>query len=232
MEAAHQTCPCSQALRGDAAVTLVWTRRGYAFTDSATNNETYNMKSSQLKTGDILINITGASIGRTCLFSLENGSANINQHIAFLRTKFWINEFYVSLFLKCYFIKTYIEIEQNGASKEAFNLSQIANIPLALPSQAEQRSIAYYLDTKTAQIDRKVDILTQKATQYGNLKQSLINEAVTRGLDRSVVMKDSDYEWDQQIPDTWQEKRVKNIFKLVTDLAQGYFILDSRWGWV
>jgi type I restriction enzyme S subunit len=177
------------------------------------------MKSSQLETGDILINITGASIGRTCLFSLKSGSANINQHIAFLRTKFWINEFYISLFLKSHFIKNYIEIEQNGASKEAFNLSQIANIPLVLPSQLEQKSIATYLDTKTAQCDRKIDLLTQKATQYGKLKQSLINETVTRGLDKSVPMKDSDYEWNQKIPTSWQETRVKNIFKLVTDLA-------------
>lgn len=142
------------------------------------------MKSSQLETGDILINITGASIGRTCLFSLESGSANINQHIAFLRTKFWINKFYISLFLKSHFIKNYIEIEQNGASKEAFNLSQIANIPLVLPSQLEQKSIAHYLDTKTEQIDRKINLLTQKATQYGKLKQSLINETVTGSISK------------------------------------------------
>ena len=166
------------------------------------------MKSSQLETGDILINITGASIGRTCLFSLESGSANINQHIAFLRTKFWINEFYISLFLKSHFIKNYIEIEQNGASKEAFNLSQIANIPLVLPSQLEQKSIATYLDTKTAQCDRKIDLLTQKATQYGKLKQSLINETVTRGLDKSVAMKDSAI---GVIPKHWEIKRLKEL---------------------
>jgi type I restriction enzyme S subunit len=170
------------------------------------------MKSSQLETGDILINITGASIGRTCLFSLKSGSANINQHIAFLRTKFWINEFYISLFLKSHFIKNYIEIEQNGASKEAFNLSQIANIPLVLPSQLEQKSIAHYLDTKTAQCDRKIDLLTQKATQYGKLKQSLINETVTRGLDKSVPMKDSGVEWIGEIPEHWKVKRFKEIF--------------------
>jgi type I restriction enzyme, S subunit len=169
------------------------------------------MKNSQLETGDILINITGASIGRTCLFSLESGSANINQHIAFLRTKFWIDEFYISLFLKSHFIKNYIEIEQNGASKEAFNLSQIANIPLVLPSQSEQKAIAHYLDTKTAQIDRKIDLLTQKAALYGNLKQSLINETVTRGLDKSVPMKDSGVEWIGEVPGHWRVRRLKDI---------------------
>ena len=79
------------------------------------------------------------------------------------------------------------------------------------PPIAEQRSIAHYLDTKTAQIDRKIDLLTQKATQYGNLKQSLINEAVTRGLDRSVVMKDSGIEWLGEVPEHWQVEKLKRI---------------------
>jgi type I restriction enzyme S subunit len=200
------------------------------------------MKSSQLETGDILINITGASIGRTCLFSLESGSANINQHIAFLRTKFWINEFYISLFLKSHFIKNYIEIEQNGASKEAFNLSQIANIPLVLPSQLEQKSIANYLDTKTAQCDRKIDLLTQKATQYGKLKQSLINETVTRGLDKSVTMKDSGVEWISRIPKHWEIKRIKDIGLVVLgkmldstgsdDKFYRYYLKSKNIGWL
>jgi type I restriction enzyme S subunit len=92
-------------------------------------------------------------------------------------------------------------------------------IAIPVPPLSEQKAIADYLDTKTAQIDRKIDLLSQKAKLYGNLKQSLINETVTRGLDKSVLMKDSEYEWDQEIPKNWQETRVKNIFKLITDLA-------------
>jgi type I restriction enzyme, S subunit len=84
-------------------------------------------------------------------------------------------------------------------------------IETVLPSLDEQRSIAHYLDTKTAQIDRKIDLLTQKATQYGNLKQSLINEAVTRGLDRSVVMKDSGIEAIGDVPEHWEIMRIKEV---------------------
>jgi len=64
-----------------------------------------DMKGSQLKEDDILINITGASIGRTCLVPIELGIANINQHVAFLRTKYWFNTTYISLFLKSPFIR-------------------------------------------------------------------------------------------------------------------------------
>jgi len=181
------------------------------------SNQTHDcMKSSQLKVGDILINITGASIGRTCVVPIELGTANINQHIAFMRTKFWFNVGYISLFLKSSFIKNYIQFEQNGASKEAFNLNQIANIPFVLPKSAEQQAIAAYLDTKTAQIDRKIDLLSQKAARYGKLKQSLINETVTRGLDKTVPMKDSGVEWIGEVPAHWEVTAVTNITNTVS----------------
>lgn len=89
-------------------------------------------------------------------------------------------------------------------------------IQTVLPSLQEQESIALYLDTKTAQIDRKIDLLTQKATRYGNLKQSLINETVTRGLDRSVPMKDSAIEWLGEVPKHWEINRHKDNLNLVT----------------
>jgi len=170
-----------------------------------------DMKGSQLKEDDILINITGASIGRTCVVPIELGIANINQHVAFLRTKYWFNTTYISLFLKSPFIKKYIQFEQNGASKEAFNLTQIANIPIVLPNVEEQTVISAYLDTKIVQIDRKIDLLTQKATQYSKLKQSLINETVTRGLDKTVAMKDSGVEWIGEVPEHWGVTRIKDI---------------------
>lgn len=112
-------------------------------------------------------------------------------------------------------------------------------IETVLPSLDEQRSIAHYLDTKTAQIDRKIDLLTQKATQYGNLKQSLINEAVTRGLDRLVVMKDSGIEWIGNVPKHWTVDKLKRI----TNVKRGasprpiddpkYFDdINGEYGWV
>ena len=182
---------------------------GISFISEEINRD---MKSSQLKERDILINITGASIGRTCVVPIDLGIANINQHVTFLRIKYWFNSTYISLFLKSPFIKKYIQFEQNGASKEAFNLAQIANIPIVLPNVNEQKAIADYLDTKTAQLDSKIDLLTQKATQYGKLKRSLINETVTRGLDKSVAMKDSGVEWIGEVPKHWEITRAKDLF--------------------
>jgi type I restriction enzyme S subunit len=116
-------------------------------------------------------------------------------------------------------VKPYLNSIATGSTYLAVSVEDVKNISIVLPPLFEQKAIANYLDTKTSQIDRRIDLLTEKAKLYNNLKQSLINETVTRGLDKSVPMKNSEYEWDQKIPKHWQEIRVKNIFKLITDLA-------------
>jgi type I restriction enzyme S subunit len=92
---------------------------------------------------------------------------------------------------------------------------KISTIDLVYPAFREQQAIAAYLDTKTAQIDRKIELLSQKAAQYGKLKQSLINETVTRGLGKTVAMKDSGVEWIGKVPVHWEVKRVKELGNLV-----------------
>jgi len=91
----------------------------------------------------------------------------------------------------------------------------ITVITVPFPSISEQEAIAHYLDTKIAQIDRKIDLLTQKAKRYEELKRVLINETVTRSLDKSVPMKDSAIEWIGEIPEHWKVQRVKELTTLV-----------------
>lgn len=89
-------------------------------------------------------------------------------------------------------------------------------IKTALPPFPEQKFIADYLDTKTAQIDKKIDLLAQKAVHYSKLKQSLINETVLRGLDKTVAMKDSGVEWVGDIPKHWEVMRLKDVATMRT----------------
>jgi type I restriction enzyme, S subunit len=104
--------------------------------------------------------------------------------------------------------KYYLNQVALGQGQPNLNTDIIGNTFIPCPTLPEQKLIAHYLDTKTAQIDRKIDLLTQKATQYGNLKQSLINETVTRGLDKSVPMKDSAI---GEIPKHWEVRRLKDL---------------------
>jgi type I restriction enzyme S subunit len=98
-----------------------------------------------------------------------------------------------------------------GAGLTRISIFNVSKLIAVLPPLKEQEAIAHYLDTKTAQIDRKIDLLTQKAQRYEELKRSLINETVTRGLDKSVPMKDSGIDWIGEIPEHWKIRRIKDI---------------------
>ena len=106
-----------------------------------------------------------------------------------------------------------------GVSYPATNATVIGDLFFLIPPVSEQQAIAAYLDTKTAHIDRQIDLLSQKALQYGKLKQSLINETVTRGLDKSVTMKDSGIERLGEVPEHWELKRLKEIGFLFSGLT-------------
>lgn len=88
------------------------------------------------------------------------------------------------------------------------------NSYIAFPSIEEQHRISSYLDSKCSEIDAlTVDIQSQIDTleQY---KRSVITEAVTKGLDKNVEMKESGIEWIGEIPNEWQVSRIGNLFHL------------------
>lgn len=82
------------------------------------------------------------------------------------------------------------------------------------PPKEERIRIAKYLDTKLSEISHQVSILTSKRDAYLRLKKSIINNAVTHGLNPNVKMKDSGVEWIGEIPEHWEVKRIKDIGKL------------------
>lgn len=83
-----------------------------------------------------------------------------------------------------------------------------------MPSIENQQRMVTYLDTKLSEIDHQVSILTSKRDAYLRLKKSIINHAVTRGLNPNVKMKDSGIEWIGEVPEHWEVKRMKDICAL------------------
>jgi|AntAceMinimDraft_11_1070367.scaffolds.fasta_scaffold04929_4 type I restriction enzyme S subunit len=100
-----------------------------------------------------------------------------------------------------------------GITRYAIGSNVFKNINVPLPeSLEEQTQIANYLNHKTAQLDT----LIAKKEQLINLLQeertAMINQAVTKGLDPNVRMKDSGMEWLGEIPEHWERKKLKHIF--------------------
>lgn len=90
--------------------------------------------------------------------------------------------------------------------------NKLADLPYSIPTPEEQRKIVEYIDIKCAKIDSlTADIQTQIDTleQY---KRSIITEAVTRGLNPDVEMKDSGIEWIGEIPATWDIHPIYSYF--------------------
>ena len=83
---------------------------------------------------------------------------------------------------------------------------------LPLPTIQEQQSIATYLDQKCSEIDELITLQEEMITKLQNYKQSVITEAVTKGLDKNVPLKDSGIEWIGEIPEHWEVKRMKSIY--------------------
>ena len=82
--------------------------------------------------------------------------------------------------------------------------NKLAETIFALPPIQEQNAIVSYIDKKTAEIDAAINETKSLIDKYKAYKQSIITEAVTKGMNPNVKMKDSGIEWIGEIPDNWK----------------------------
>lgn len=176
------------------------------------SKERYEQDSKiQLKENDLLITKDG-SIGKIALIVELPLKSTLNSGVFVTRPKIYTySNKYMFWFLNSLAFKNFIDLTKGGSTIQHLYQNVFDRFIYTLPPLPEQTAIANYLDKKTAQIDRKIDLLTQKADRYKELKQSLINETVTRGLDKSVPLKNSGIEWIGKIPEHWEVKRLKDI---------------------
>lgn len=89
--------------------------------------------------------------------------------------------------------------------------------PILLPSLTEQRCIAGFLDHECAEIDRVVAETEKSIEDYKKLKQSVITEAVTKGIRGDRPMKDSGIKWLGKIPEEWECIKLKFVSEFIQD---------------
>lgn len=158
----------------------------------------------------ILIGEDGANLinRSTPLAFIARGKYWVNNHAHILKPKKGCLEYF------CYLLESFDYTTLiSGSAQPKFTAGQLNRMPLMVPPLREQTAIAAYLDIRTGKIDREIDLLGQKAIDYAKLKQSVINEIVTRGFDKSVPMKDSGVEWIGEIPAHWNVRRTNDIAK-------------------
>lgn len=91
---------------------------------------------------------------------------------------------------------------------------ELGNIYIPFPSYPEQQKIAQFLDDKTAKIDQAVDLVEKQIALLKEHKQILIQNAVTRGLNPDVPLKDSGVEWIGKVQEHWEVKKIKAFAKI------------------
>ncbi len=149
--------------------------------------------------------------------NLTNGIGFGSSEINVVRISKKANQrWFLYLFLSSEFIETGSSKMAGAGGLKRIPSSFLETFRFALPPTPEQTAIVSYLDIKTALIDQKIDFLYQKTLQYAQLKKSLINETVTRGLNKSALMKDSGILWIGKVPEHWKVTAITNITETVS----------------
>lgn len=135
------------------------------------------MKGSKVRFNDVLINVTGASIGRCFVFNID-APANVNQHVCIMRPiQEIISSEFLMLQLQSEKIQTIINMVE-GASREGLTNKDIKNFPLFVPPLEEQKQIVSYIKTETATIDTAIAKAEREIELIREYKESMIAEAV------------------------------------------------------
>ena len=105
--------------------------------------------------------------------------------------------------------KTLLHLSKNLRS--SLTETDFGAIDTCVPSIVEQQKIASFLDRKCAEIDEMIALQEKIVEELKAYKQSVITEAVTKGLNPDVPMKDSGVEWIREVPEHWEVRRLKYV---------------------
>ncbi len=138
-----------------------------------------------------------------------------------------------------YFINNVIEFQVESSAIGQLSTLQIAPYQIVVPSNSQQQKIANFLDQKVSEIDHILEKTRESIEEYKKYKQSIITEAVTKGLNPNVKMKDSGIKWIGEIPKHWEITKLKYYFEkgknairvgpFGSQLKGNDFIQDGMW---
>lgn len=135
------------------------------------------MKGSQVKAYDILLNITGASIGRTCVVPRDFSQGNVNQHVCIIRLKNNVPKFFQS-YLSSSKGQSLIHNSQSGSGREGLNFQHIKAMKISAPNIDEQNKIANFLSS----VDKKITLQNQKIELLQQYKKGMMQKLFSQEI--------------------------------------------------
>ena len=179
-------------------------------------NESYlkNGSKSLLNIGDFVFADTSEDIEGSGNFTHLIGDRKIfaGYHTMICRPQKTLNsKFYAYLFDSKSF-RSQLHEKVKGVKVYSITQNILKDTFVWIPKDSEQTKIASFLDEKTAQIDEAISQKEKLIELLKERKQIVINDAVTKGLDKDVEFVDSDVEWIGKIPKHWEVIKFKHLF--------------------
>lgn len=146
------------------------------------------MANSRTLVGDVLLNITGASIGRCNYVDESLPRANVNQHVCIIRPEAKFQTEYLHFLLCSQIGQAQIDIEQSGSGREGLNFASLKEFVFPLPKIEEQLAIARYLKKVLVQLESLLERTESAIARLTEYRTALITAATTGKIDvRQVV---------------------------------------------
>ena len=167
--------------------------------------ETYNV----IKKGDIIFRLTDLQNDKRSLrtgLCKENGI--ITSAYVTLRANKELNSAYFHYLFHSYDICKVFYGLGDGV-RQGMNWEDVRKVMIFLPSLSEQQKIADYLDKVCGEVDDMVTLQETMIEELKAYKQSVITEAVTKGLNPNVPMRNSGIDWIGEIPEHWEIAKLK-----------------------
>ena len=192
---------------------------GTDFLDGKINFETavhidekrwFEAKQIQVENGDLLITKDG-TVGKVAIIEGLMEKASLNSGVLRIQTTEVISRRFLFYVLKSDVFWLWFNYTNSGASTILHLYQNVFDeFSYAFPkSLFVQTQIADFLDKKVAQLDKVKSLLEEQIKTLEDYRQSLIYETVTKGLDKTVPLKDSGVDWIGQIPEGWGVKPIK-----------------------
>lgn len=193
-----------------------------------TKKQNITIKNSTLKPDDILFAKTGATIGKVGIVPKELLISNTTSHVGKITVnkKIIVPRFLFYALSSTVGYKLLWDIAGQKSTRPELSIEEIKRLHIILPdSLQEQQTIVDYLDAKCADIDSLTVDIQKQINILKEYKKSVITQAVTKGLDPNVEMKDSGIYGADKIPKHWKVKRNKFIS---TSLSKGNGITKDQ----
>ena len=181
------------------------------FNSSLGVKDDFGLSSYLIKDNDILLAMSGATVGKVG-FVEKSIKSYINQRVGIIRTSLPHFVFY-NLLTKNFM--EYINIRAEGSAQPNISSKMIENFSIAYPKKDLIFEITNRIKNKIRIVNDTVKLINNQIENLENYKKSVITEAVTKGLDKNVEMKDSGIEWIGEIPKHWEIVKGKYILNLL-----------------